>query len=486
MKKMKKGFFFLLNLILTICLVACSNGTNQSIRSQDKEQSIGSQDKEQSITNNKNESVNHSKREDLSLKVSKDEKKTITISVMGKFPDFEMAAKEYEKKHPNITIELKSFASGGGGMSLLQLEKYVAQTTTEVLSGKGADLFILNNQSLPIDRYIDKNAFVDLNQYIEKDTSFDKSQYNMNILEHSKINGGLFVLPTHFSLGALFANQEAISKTGVQIDDRHNWTWSRFAEISKQLKTKGTLDSVMQVSPEGILNPLVFSDENYDKLVDTEKKEAQFDSPLFIDLLKKVKKMYDDNIVSDYKLGSDPTKTYFMSSAIYSAQDYAMRSAIYYQKATIYDFPHSSEKETGVTFSGYDRYAMNANSTVKMEAWDYLKFLLSYEMQTQSVSGMFPVNIAANEKEFTDLIEGKLENTKGNGGKGGKGGTVTVSEASLEPLKQMIFEANTHLRWNEKIRTIIEEESNSYFSGQKSAESVAEIIQNRVMTYLNE
>lgn len=390
---MKRILSLMMSLIVMFSMVACSNGKTPSDENNNSEQNQA---------NNSNNSVN---REDLSLKVSKDEKKTITISVLGKHPDFVLAAKEYEKKHPNITIELKSFASGGGGISLLQLEKYVSQTTTEVLSGKGADLFILNDQSLPIDRYIDKNAFVDLNQYIEKDTSFDKSQYYMNILEHSKINGGLYILPTRFSLGALIANQEAISKTGVQIDDHQNWTWDRFTEISKQLKSKGTLDTVIQVTPEGILNPLVFSNENYDQLIDMEKKEAKFDSPLFIDLLKKVKKMYDDGVLSDYELGVQKT-TYFTSSPIYSASDYAMRSAMYYQNASIYDFPHSSEKETGVTFAGYDRYAMNANSTVKMEAWDFLKFLLSYEIQTQSVSGMFPVNIAANEKEFTDVIEG--------------------------------------------------------------------------------
>jgi len=472
---MKRILSLMISFITMFSLVACSSGITQKDENNISEQ------------NHTKDSNNNANREDLSLKVSKDEKKTITISVLGKHPDFVLAAKEYEKKHPNITIKLKSFASGGGGISLLQLEKYVSQTTTEVLSGKGADLFILNDQSLPIDRYIAKNAFVDLNQYIEKDTSFDKSQYYMNILEHSKINGGLYVLPTRFSLGALIANKEAISKTGVQIDDHKNWTWSRFTEISKQLKAKGTIDTVMEVSPSGILNPLVFSDEYYNKLVNTEKNEAKFDSPLFIDLLKRVKKMYDHGVLTDFQLGVQKT-TYFTSSPIYSVNDYAIRSAIYYQNgATIYDFPHSSEKEMGVTFSGYDKYAMNANSTVKMEAWDYLKFLLSYEIQTKSVSGMFPVNIEANEKEFTDLIEGKVESaTGGKDGKGGTGGNKSVSESSLEPLKQMISEANTQVRWNEKIRTIIEEESNSYFKGQKSAKSVADIIQNRVMTYLNE
>ncbi|WP_088013951.1 ABC transporter substrate-binding protein [Gottfriedia acidiceleris] len=471
---MKRIVALMMSLIVMFSLVGCSIGKTQSKESNNTQQN---NDK-----NSDKDTVNVMNREDLSSKVSKDEKKTITISVMGKFPDFELAAKEYEKKHPNITIKLKSFASGGGGMSLLELEKYVNQTTTEVLSGKGADLFILNDQSLPIDRYIDKNAFVDLNQYIDIDTSFDKSQYYMNILEHSKINGGLYILPTHFSLGALFGNKEAISKSGVQIDDSQNWTWTRFTEISKQLKTKGRLETVMNVSPLGILNPLVFSDENYDRLVDLEKKEAKFDSSLFIDLLKQVKKMYDDGVLSTQP--TEPTKTYFTSSAIYSPSDYAMRSAIYNNNNTsIYEFPHSSEKESGVTFSGYDRYAMNVNSTVKMEAWDYLKFLLSYEIQSQSVRDMFTVNIEANEKVFADVIDGKAENTKGNGG---KGGPITVTEESLQPLKQMIAEANTEVRWNEKVQKILSEETPSFFDGQKSAESVAEIIQNKVMTYLNE
>lgn len=157
-----------------------------------------------------------------------------------------------------------------------------------------------------------------------------------------------------------------------------------------------------------------------------------------------------------------------------------MRSAVFYKNATIYQMPHSSEKESGVSFVGYDRYAMNTNSKVKMEAWDYLKFLMSYDMQIQSQTGeMFPINKTSSEKAFAELKNGtKLDNPKG--------GQVTISEEALQPLKQMIADANTQMRSNDKIRTIISEEAKSYFNGQKSAQSVADIIQNRVMTYLNE
>lgn len=465
---MKKGFHLLMSLMVVLSLVACSNGNNQSKSSNTNHPAKS--------TNEKSDKGGTTNREDLSLKVSRDEKKTIVISVMGNTPFFEMAKKEYEKKHPNITIEIKGFTTKNM-LSPVLFEKYLTTTTTEVLSGKGADLFVLTDRSLPIDRYVEKKAFVDLNQYIEMDTSFDKSQYHMNILENSKMNGGLYVLPTRFFLNVLFANQDEIAKTGVKIDDQHNWTWSQFVDVSKQLKQKGTLEYAMKDSPENILNTLVFEDNNFNQLVDIGKNEAHFDSKFFTDLLKQVKALYDDNVLTEQFTEEG---AYFRSSQIYSPQDYVMRSSVFYKNAAIYQMPHSSENVSGVSFVGYDRYAMNTNSNVKMEAWDYLKFLMSYDMQLQSqTDSSFPVNKAANEKAFADLKDGtKLDNPKG--------GEVTISEASFQPLKQMINEANTQMRWNDKIQQIISEESKSYFSGQKSSESVAEIIQNRVMTYLNE
>ncbi|WP_129691723.1 hypothetical protein [Gottfriedia acidiceleris] len=97
---------------------------------------------------------------------------------------------------------------------------------------------------------------------------------------------------------------------------------------------------------------------------------------------------------------------------------------------------------------------------------------------------MFSLNIASNEKVFADLLNGAI----GGSAKvyGGKGGKITVTEESLQPLKQMIAEANTEVRWNDKVQKILSEETPSYFEGQKSAETVEDIIQYRVMTYLNE
>ncbi|TDL74635.1 hypothetical protein E2R56_10745 [Rhodococcus qingshengii] len=75
---MKKGFHLLMSLMVVLSLVACSNGNNQSKSSNTNRQAKS--------TNESSDKGSTTNREDLSLKVSRDEKKTIVISVMGNTP----------------------------------------------------------------------------------------------------------------------------------------------------------------------------------------------------------------------------------------------------------------------------------------------------------------------------------------------------------------------------------------------------------------
>lgn len=63
-------------------------------------------------------------------------------------------------------------------------------------------------------------------------------------------------------------------------------------------------------------------------------------------------------------------------------------------------------------------------------------------------------------------------------------------EKDLDTLREMVNKASLrdvgYINSNNKIQSIISEEVKAFFSGQKSAEDVAKLIQNRVMTYLNE
>ncbi|MDG0793993.1 hypothetical protein OMP38_26595 [Cohnella ginsengisoli] len=61
-----------------------------------------------------------------------------------------------------------------------------------------------------------------------------------------------------------------------------------------------------------------------------------------------------------------------------------------------------------------------------------------------------------------------------------------MNEAHLDLLDGIVTAAVHPVGQSTKIGDIIREESKAFFTGQKSAEAVAKLIQNKVTTYLNE
>ncbi|MCR8844518.1 extracellular solute-binding protein [Paenibacillus sp. SC116] len=399
--------------------------------------------------------------------------KKVVLSVHTASDYYKSAKAEFEALHPNTVIEIKEYKSEGGNAEA-DFEKYVQTTNTQILSGKGADLIDLNVAGLQVGKYVNKNALVNLTELMEQDKSFNKDHYYMNIFEHAKMNGGLYVLPTRFFLDTLIGDSEAITAAQLQIDDKQ-WTWSQFAQAGKQLHEKSGRYAIANTPPAQMLSYLVT--DNYSQLVDSSTSNAKFQSPFFIDMLGQVKAMYDNKVITADPLGVG--EAYFYPLLLLSPSDYFTETVGFFKQGKVYRKPHTSEQLSGVSFKGANPIAINANSKVKPEAWKFLTFLLSDQFQSKPNQQGFAVNKSANEKVMKQLLEkGKVGSHTGV--------DVPVTAADMEMLKQMIAEANIFVKEDDKIHSIINEEATAYFSGQKSAEDVANLIQNRVTTYLNE
>ncbi|GKU78875.1 ABC transporter substrate-binding protein [Paenibacillus sp. L3-i20] len=470
---MKKWINIVISLIVILSLSACNNNTPATNKPESTKDTS---------TNISSPSPNVVENKGVLEDENKEDKKTIVISTLGVTEFFEQAKQRYESAHPNVTIQFKEFGSEtneGGALNAAAVEKYIKQTTTEVLSGQGADLFVLSSVDLPIDKYVSKKAFVDVYDVLHNDKSFDSNLYYMNILDNSKMDGGLYLLPTSFYLQTLFGDTVNLEKTGVTIDDK-NWTWSHFVDVGKQLANKGDKSFVLggSMEPERMLNLLV--SDNYAQLVDGSKHKANFDSVLFTDLLKRVKSLYSEKLISDKPVTYEDS--YFNLSEFYTPKDYFSRLILYYKDGSIYQKPHTVEQQSGIAFGGMSSIAMNANSKLKGTAWDFMKFLLSEEMQTLSPENGFSLLKSVNEATISELanqiangevIDAKVSNLK-------------ASEKDIQILKTMLAEASLPITPMNKVQLIVAEEAKAYFSGQKSEDAVAKLIQNRVTTYLNE
>lgn len=66
------------------------------------------------------------------------------------------------------------------------------------------------------------------------------------------------------------------------------------------------------------------------------------------------------------------------------------------------------------------------------------------------------------------------------------GKLASVPEGQFKVFQDMMDTADNFAMMDVKILSIIGEEANAFFSGQKTAEDVAKLIQNKATTYLNE
>ncbi|MCU4970857.1 ABC transporter substrate-binding protein [Bacillus toyonensis] len=415
---------------------------------------------------------------------TKDGKTIVEVSTLGSTESLKQAEKLYEQKNPKIDIQIKGAfpenesKTGGSKTEGSQkdetsAEKIISKVNTEFLAGRGSDVIVLDG--LPADKYGKKGLLTDLSEMIEQDKSFDENQYFDKVLDNSKTNEKLYGIPLYFWLSGLLGDDKAIQQSGVKVNDKE-WTWSEFTSIGKELASKGTHTHVIgNTPPEQMLQFLV--QDHYNELVDKASGKAKFQSNLFVQMLEDVKKMYDEKLATadEVNLG----EAYFVRlPMIMSIEDYFSTGAVLGITGTkIYQKPHIAGQKKGVAFTPNTTVGINEKSPVKKEAWNFLKFLMSDEVQSKGNG--FPINKAVYEQQIKTLKEKK-------GIEGPDGTLINVTESDIQGLEKMVAEISVQSPQSTKIESIIAEESKSYFSGQKSAKDVAALIQNRVTTYINE
>ncbi|MEK4259416.1 MULTISPECIES: ABC transporter substrate-binding protein [unclassified Paenibacillus] len=395
------------------------------------------------------------------------------------------AVKKYEKLHPNIEIELQATPSKGKDLDEVyaNIEKFVTSSNTAILAGKGPDLIELD--MLPADKYVSRHLLVNLSDMMEKDSSIQTKNYFTNILDNSKIGGGLYGMPLYFSLAGLIGDEDALEKSGVKINDS-SWTWSDFADIAKQLTQKGKYKNVLISEPNYMLNEMVA--ENYPQLVTEGNGKANFDSERFAGLMQQIKTMFDDGLLYDNVKGGGRgseaarnVKAYFNEETISSLRGYLLNNFAEHSK--LYTKPHPQDVGAGGYFKNFGMIGISTSSPYKKEAWDFIKFLIEDEAQSYTdlydQSPGFPINRIAYEKQLKQLKdEGTIHVADLP--------AVKVNNASLDQLDAYITGAVHSTEKQSKIDEIITNESKSFFSGQKSASSVSKLVQNKINLYLNE
>ncbi|MGO4350047.1 ABC transporter substrate-binding protein [Paenibacillus sp. MCAF9] len=407
--------------------------------------------------------------------------KTIEIALMSAHPYLDEAIKQYKKKRPDINIELKEYKAtpkieentSSEPLTKSDIEKYVQTVSTQLMSGKGADIIVMNE--LPKDKYVAKNMLMNFYDLMDKDSDFDQNQYYQNIFKHSQNGDGLYAMPFSFALDTFTGNKDLLEKANIEINDQ-TWTWDDVKKALMQLKEQAGEDYVgfQNLFPVQLLSEYI--EANYDKLIN--QGQANFDSDLFRNMMKQIKSMYDEDVLS-----AEPNYEYveslFGNANILDPT--TGLSQVLDPKFNIYQKPTVNGQNNGTPFKSYFTLGMNSKSKVQDEAWNFIKFMLSEEMQTSPIVGGFAMHKGVVEKQLKDAKQQAIAGTL----TGQKFDASTI-DSKIQQLQKLIDGASTNLSSDFKVISIAVEEFDSYMSGQKSVEDVSKLIQNRVNTYINE
>jgi multiple sugar transport system substrate-binding protein len=432
--------------------------------------------------------------------------KTVTLSVMTSDRFLELAKQKYETLHPDTKINIKEYAAApqtsteakGQGQQMMIMakpdpkntEKYATSVGAELMSGKASDVIVTSG--LPYQKYADKKLLENISDLMSKDASFKKDNYYAGIFDAMKYNGSLYTVPIKVGLNMWLGNQAILSDQ--QIDDS-KWTWADFKKKASAMVSDKNNDGKPDTYPLGKMEPdqlmTLMLNSSFAKYVDVGAKKAKFDTPDFINMLKLAKSMYDDKVIlAD---NADPNNVVFQpkGNVLMYMDMYTMPKMSFDGRGGYYNLPSDNEAK-GTQFTSSLPLAINSKSANKKEAWEFVKYLLSDEMQSaRELSG-----IAVNKNGAKAQID--FLKTLGTGGEGGSGKGMKLmingkamavepaTEQDVTAMEKVLNNISVYAESDMKITTIVTEETAPFFQGQKSAEEVAKVIQNKVSTYLQE
>lgn len=395
------------------------------------------------------------------------------------------------------------------------------QLNQEIISGKIPDIFSM--QGLPYDVYASKGLLKDLKPLLEADPDIRMEDYLENVFKAVERDGKICSVIPAFSLQTLVAKSSLVGSSS-------GWTME---DLRKVVQAHPEMAVFSDTTRESALSMLLAN--NMDAYIDPNTGACSFNSPEFIQLLELVKsfpeeidwqKLYNDDPMywdkqqSQYREGRTLLMSYYLSSFEDIRQ-------IFYQfdsDCTFIGLPGA--KGSGAVINPQMEIAISGRTKLDDQCWDFLRYLLSAEYQSEMDTWCFPVRLDALEAMAKRAMEEsqnryiayaapvpaggviyETEETEAEEAEPATAGDLETEEPIEEPMPvpdyndwwskpitremaDMIIDcvkgAVQVARQQTEVMAIIQEEAGAFFAGQKSAQAVAETIQSRVYLYVME
>lgn len=408
----------------------------------------------------------------------------LTIASFENNKDLQEQVEIFNNTHSNYHIEIKQYSrfeqEYGDGIKRLQ---------REIVSNNGPDLINFGSQYSVTD--IMGMYTVNLLAYCEELSSEEDDTYFDNILDAFTYQDGLYAMPVSFTLQT-FAGRKSVLGTNEY------WTVEELNSCYQDEKKK--IGSSFMLYPgetkKDVFGSLLVG--NIGNFVDWEKGTCSFDDNEF----RKIINFADQfpltlNISEDFS----PMESFANGKAllyplrISSVYDICGAEMVLGEDAVYIGYPVNGTDGTVIQASDL-MLAISIGSKHKEIAWEFISQFLTEEYQASMTEG-FPIRRSTLDMQLkqAQILE-YTEDTKGNkipvakdeiNFEGEKPISINqITKEQADTILHIIERASVGSAYDYSLHSILLEEIDSYFNGDKSLEEVVKVIQRRAHIYISE
>lgn len=424
--------------------------------------------------------------EQVTNKNQKKEKTVLTISHAGAWDRYLLTAVEqFNKAEHDLEVKINKIFEM---TALSDAFDYETKLITEIMAGKGPD--IIDVTYLPYLRFIERGILTAFDELINKDKTFVLDDYYQNILNAGRFQKNLYVMPINFTTPVFVADKALLTGEGFTL--KQSYTWPDFINEIKKLKKDLNNDGVPDRYPFAKAQlGLAHRSINIMDFIDWKEKKARFNSAEFIELLTLNKEILKEQLehpeVDEAKKEEAVKRGAVVFWDDFTVSDYLafIHARNLLKTEDIWFLLHPSLDGKKNFFHYGKLFAVNDRTKHQEQAWQFIKFLISFEMQTNPNLYGFPVNKKAAEEHLVKLknktAKGELKIYIGSG-------QVKVvnppTEEEIAAIDNLIFRLNRSYYYDRQLERIVRPEIKRFLAGERSAEKTARVIQSKVEIYL--
>lgn len=380
----------------------------------------------------------------------------------------------FHRKNSQYRIVIKRYISYDEELNA------IAQLNTDILSGNMPDILLVD-EKMPLQSYIRKDLLADVGKRIEEDEELGSTQFMENVLDAYRVNGTLYYVIPAFCVDTLVAKQS-------KVEDRRGWNQDEFLAVLSELP-QGT-EMLSETSRYDYLRDYMrVCGREY---VDVGQGKCEFQVESFISMLLFARTLPET--VEELDIGDNNFDSRYLEDRALlqpvTIRDLSDPAAWIYgsmgEEISYVGYPAESREGSCIRACEVS-FALSQKSGSLDGAWEFVRSFLTEDFQRD---GLYDILEEGGLPIRKDIFEERAQSAATQEGYC----FINDEYITIPPMTQKQIDRTVDFIENlhspafedEVIMNIIYEEAESFFQGQKTAEDVAGLIQNRAQLYSSE